>query len=89
VISPLSAAGASDAGASEPGAADGAALGAVVAAGDPQAAAMIAIPATIDASRSCFFIVLVVSSLEPGGCPPGPTTAVGSMPTGLAGVPGL
>jgi hypothetical protein len=45
----------------------GAVLGAVLAVGVEQAAAMIATPATIAASRSCFFIVSVVSSLEPIG----------------------
>jgi hypothetical protein len=42
----------------------------VLAPGVEQAAAMIATPATMAASRRCFFMSIVVSSLDPDGMVP-------------------
>ena len=94
MTSPASAAGACDSGAVDSGALDGAvdaaALGAVLPPDGPQAAAMIAIPATMAAKRSCFFIAIVVSSLDPDGVSPiRSQQLVGAVPTGLAGDSGL
>jgi hypothetical protein len=51
---------------------------------------MIAIPATMAAKRSCFFIAIVVSSLDPAGVSPiRSQQLVGAVPTGLAGDSGL
>jgi hypothetical protein len=73
VTSPVSAAGAADPDALGSGAVDsGAVLGAVLVDGLEQALAMIAMPATIDASRSCVLIVCSVSSLLTPGRRPRP-----------------